>query len=236
MSEAIYAAGVRLIKATSTVVLIVLISACTDKQAQLQDASLAHAQQWFALAGTGAEGDENCHGLGLLKHPGVSCAQMLSFASRVDSASRQITGITTRDCFESVCGEFVELNFSGQDQAGNEVNEMLLLKRDDGRMQTYLYRSNLLLSELGGENPETPVEEKNPQQIAYDEVVARYPSLYSYPPCYGIRPSSSNLVGELMQRDNMDVAAVEQQAQQCGATFCLALVGNKIATLCPSGN
>jgi len=216
--------------------LVMFVTACTDKEAQLQDASLAHAQQWFALAGTGADGDENCHGLGLLKHPDVSCAQMLSFASRVDSASRQITGINTRDCFESVCGEFIELNFSGQDLAGNEVNEMLLLKRDDGRMKTYLYRSNLLLSELGGENPETPTEEKSPQQTAYDEVVARYPSLYSYPPCYGIRPSSSNLVGELMQRDNMNVAAVEQQAQQCGATFCLALVGNKIATLCPPSN
>ncbi len=217
------------------VTLVIFVTACTDKEAQLRDASLAHAQQWFAIAATGADGDENCHGLGLLKHPGVSCAQMMSFASEVDSASRQITAVTPRDCFERVCGEFVELNFSGQDLAGNEVNEMLLLKRDEGRMKTYLYRSNLLLTELGAESPATQKDEKNPQQIAYDEVVARYPGLYSYPPCYGIRPSSSNLVGELMQRDNMNVAAVDQQAQQCGATFCLALVGNKIATLCPPG-
>lgn len=236
MIESINAAGIDLGRAALILALVIAVPACTDKEAQLQDASLAHAQQWFALADTGADDDENCHGLGLLKHPGVSCAQMLAFASEVDSASRQITGVTPRDCFETVCGEFVELNFSGQDLAGNEVNEMLLLKRDDGRMKTYLYRSNLLLTALGTETPSLEENDKSPQQIAYDEVVARYPGLYSYPPCYGIRPSSSNLVGELMPRDNMDVAAVDQRAQQCGDTFCLALVGNKIATLCPPGN
>jgi hypothetical protein len=236
VSEATPFTDKRLTRVAITAVLVLFLTACTDKTAELQDASLAHAQQWFALADTGADGDENCHGLGLLKHPAVSCAQMLSFASKVDSASRQITGITPRDCFESVCGEFIEINFSARDQAGNEVTEMLLLKRDDGRMKTYLYRSNLLLSELGTENPANREEEKSPQQIAYDEVVARYPSLYTYPPCYGIRPSSSNLVGELMARDNMNVNAVDKRAQQCGATFCLALVGNKIATLCPASD
>ncbi len=234
MSEATPFTDKRLTRVAITALLVLFLTACTDKAAELQDASLAHAQQWFALADTGADGDENCHGLGLLKHPAVSCAQMLSFASKVDSASRQITGITPRDCFESVCGEFIEINFSARDQAGNEVTEMLLLKRDDGRMKTYLYRSNLLLSELGTENPANREEEKSPQQIAYDEVVARYPSLYTYPPCYGIRPSSSNLVGELMARDKIDVTAVETLAAQCGENFCLALVGNKIATLCPA--
>ena len=221
-------------------VLVTFLTACTDKAAQLQDASLAHAQQWFALADAsedpGTEKDKHCHGLGLLKHPAVSCAQMLSYAGQVDSTTRQITGITPRGCFESVCGEFVELNFSAQDLAGNDVNEMLLLKRDDGRIKTYLYRSNLLLAELGPKNPTDQAEEKSPQQTAYDEVVARFPSLYTYPPCYGIRPSSSNLVGELMVRNNIDVAAVDKAAAQCGETFCLALVGNKIATLCPVSN
>ena len=71
-------------------------------------------------------------------------------------------------------------------------------------------------------------------QIAYDEITARYPALYSYPPCYGTRPSSTTLVGELMQKDNIDVAQVEALAVDCGNQFCFALVGNKIATLCPA--
>ena len=214
--------------------LCLLVGACADKAAELQDASLAHAQYWFDQADAGADSDSNCHGLGLLKHPSVSCAEMLRAASRVDSGSRRISGITPRDCFDTVCGEFVELNFSGLDLAGNEINETLLLKRDNGQMQTYWYRSNALLAELQAANPPAQEDEKSPQQIAYDEVVARYPSLYSYPPCYDTRPSSSNLSGELMVRDKINVDAVEARATQCGETFCLSLVGNKIATLCPA--
>jgi hypothetical protein len=210
--------------------------ACTDKAAQLQDDSLAHAQQWFALAKTGNGDETSCHGLGLLKHPAVTCTQMLEYAGRVDATSRRITGVTPRECFDSVCGEFVELNFTGFDDAGNEINETVLLKRDEGRMRTYWYRSNMLMASLRAANPEPDEDGKDPQQLAYDALVARYPSLYAFPPCYAIRPSSSNLVGDLMAKDAVDVTVVENLASQCPDTFCFALVGNKIATLCPKPN
>ncbi|XOV85044.1 MAG: hypothetical protein ACFHXK_07930 [bacterium] len=235
MSEGTAVPVKHLTGAALTAALVVLLSACGDKAAELHNASLAHAQQWFAAAAAGAVDEENCHGLGLLKHPQVTCAEMLEFAAEVDGAKRQIVDIRTRDCFASVCGEFVELTFTGQDLAGNETDETLLLKRDNGRLKTYLYRSNLLMTQLAAATPRAEENEKSPQQAAYDEVVARYPSLYSYPPCYDIRPTSSNLVGELLVRDNIDVEVVDTLATQCGDNFCLALVGNKIATLCPAG-
>ena len=80
---------------------------------------------------------------------------------------------------------------------------------------------------------EEPEEEKEPIQVAYDEITARYPALYQYPPCDGVRASSSTVVAELMVRDAIDVAAVEQLAENCGETFCFSLVGEKIAPLCP---
>lgn len=207
--------------------------ACTDRAAQLQDDSLAYAQQWFALAEAGNGDETSCHGLGLLKHPAVTCTQMLDYAGQVDPGTRRIADVTPRECFDSVCGEFIELNFTSLDDAGNEISETVLLKRDAGRLQTYWYRSNTLLASLRAANPEPDEEGKDPQQLSYDALVARHPSLYAYPPCYGTRPSSSNLVGDLMAKDAVDVNAVEGLAGECGDTFCFALVGNKIATLCP---
>ena len=100
----------------------------------------------------------------------------------------------------------------------------------------YWYRSDSLLTLLRPAKEDEDVSAKDPIQAAYDEITARYPALYSYPPCYGVRASSSNLVGGLMSKDELDVAAIEQRAAACGEGFCFALVGNKVATLCPPAN
>ena len=102
-------------------------------------------------------------------------------------------------------------------------------------MRLYWYRSDSLLALLKPAENAAADDAKDPIQTAYDELTARYPALYSFPPCYGVRPSSSNLVGELRRPDALDVQEIEQLAAACGATFCFALVGNKIATLCPPG-
>ena len=223
-------------KATLTVALCVLAGACSDHEAVLRQQSLAFVTGWFQQAADGARQDALCHGLGTLKHPEISCNEMLEHAARVDAASRQVTSFGTRDCFGDVCGEFVEIGFTGVDRDGNDLRETAVLKRDDGALRMYWYRSDSLLTLLRPAKEDEDVNDKDPIQAAYDEITARYPALYSYPPCYGVRASSSNLVGELMSKDDLDVAAIEQRAAACGERFCFALVGNKVATLCPPAN
>ena len=210
-----------------------MAAACEDRQAQLHQQSLAFVSDWFAQAAAGARDDSLCHGLGVLKHPEITCAEMLEHAGRVDADTRRVTSLNTPDCFAGVCGDFVEITFASVDGAGNELDETALLKRDNGIYRMYWYRSDSLLALLRPADEADSSADQDPLQLAYDEITARYPALYSYPPCYGARPSSSTLVGELMARDKIDVAAVEQLAADCGESFCFALVGSKIATLCP---
>jgi hypothetical protein len=220
-------------KATLAVALCVLSGACGDREALLEEQSLAFITQWFQLAADGARDDTLCHGLGTLKHPEISCTEMLDHAARVDAASRRVTAFKRRDCFGDVCGEFIEIGFSSVDGDGNELRETAVLKQDDGALRMYWYRSDSLLTLLRPAAEDADTGDKDPIQAAYDEITARYPALYSFPPCYDVRASSSNLVGELMSRDALDVAEIEQRAATCGERFCFALVGNKIATLCP---
>lgn len=215
------------------VVLCVLATACVDKQAQTREQSLAFITGWFADASAGKRDDTLCHGLGVMKHPEVSCADMLEHAARVEPASRVVETVRSLDCFSDICGEFVELRFNSHDLAGNETRESAVLKRDDGVMRLYWYRSDSLLETLRGAVDTDTEEDKDPLQLAYDELVARYPKLYAYPRCYDVRVSSSNLAGTLMALDAMDEAAITGYATSCGETFCFALVGNKIAPLCP---
>ena len=213
--------------------LLFLLSACADKQAAVFEQSLTFLNDWFSDARAGKRDDSLCHGLGTLKHPGVSCADMLSHAADIEPSSRTVENMKSLDSFADVSGEFIEVSFSSLDLAGNEVRENAVLKRDDNKLRLYWYRSDSLLAKLRAAEPEDDREGKDPLQVAYDEITARYPGLYEYPPCYGVRASSANLAGELMTRDAIDEAEVRAYAQSCPETFCFALVGNKIAPLCP---
>ena len=206
--------------------------ACTDRAAETRQQSLAFVGDWFDKAGEGAQNEDLCHGIGLLKHPGVDCAQMLGAAAEIDPTTRSVETIRPQDCFSGVCGEFIEIRFDSRDLSGNEIRETALLKRDDGQFRMYWYRSDSLLARLRADNP-IEADEKEPEQLAYDEIIARYPSLYAYPPCYGVRVSSSNLAGDLMPKDAMDVAEIERLAATCPELFCFGLVGQKIAPICP---
>ena len=119
------------------------------------------------------------------------------------------------------------------DFAGNPVRENAVLKKDDGVIRLYWYRSDLMLAAYKAANPD-PEDEKDPIQVAYDEITGRYPELYQYPPCLDERVSSSVLVGEIAEKDQLDVSEIERLAVECGESFCFALVGQKIATLCPA--
>lgn len=215
--------------ATATLIATVLLG-CTPPQPKLEEIADDFLTTWFSEPPK--DDDNRCHGLGTLKHNEFTCLDMQQFAARVDPARRTLVAQRAHDCFARVCGDFAEVEFDSHDHAGNPVRETAIVKRDDGTVRLYWYRSDLMLAAYKAANPE-PEEEKEPIQVAYDEITARYPALYQYPPCYGVRASSSTLVAELMVRDAIDVEAVEQLAENCGETFCFSLVGEKIAPLCP---
>lgn len=202
--------------------------ACSPAENDHQSA-LAFTQGWFDQARAGVRDEALCHGLGLLKHPPFSCADLLDHAAQVKQ--RNLTAVTPMDCMESVCGEFYELRFDGSDTAGNEASEIVVLKKDNGQLRMYWYRSTSLLKLLA--SPEDDPLEKSPEQRAYVNLTNRYPELYAWPPCYGVRVSSSNLMAPLTPVDGIDVSKTSTLAAQCGPTFCFAFVGNKVASLCP---
>ena len=213
--------------------LIGALSAC-EAPPSLEQQAPNFAAGWFAAARDGQRNDTLCHGLGALKHPEFTCAEQLEHAAAVQPESRVLARTRLRDCFDTVCGEFVELAFDGTDDAGNAVEETLVLKRDNERVQAYWYRSTSLLAAYRSANPEPDADEKDPLQAAYDEVTATYPALYTFPPCYGVRASSATLRTPTMRRDAMDAPAVEAAAAACGERFCLTLIGEKMAGLCPN--
>ena len=159
---------------------------------------------------------------------------MLAHAARIDPASRTITAARRLECFAQVCGDFAEFEFSSTAQNGNPITERAVVKRDEGRIRLYWYRSDTLMALLRQRFPQTDEEEggKTPLQAAYDVLTANHPGLYEYPPCLDIRVSSSNLAGELMAQDEIDEGAIEAAALDCDGEFCFALVGQKIAPVC----
>ena len=213
-----------------TTLCTLLLAACQEQGPGIEVRSAELMLTWFAAAQRGERDDNLCHGLGVLKHQEFTCADMLDYASRIDPESRHVGQPRARSEFGSVTGRFFELDIDSTATSGIEVRETVVLKEDDGVLRVYWYRSDLMLETLKANRQE---DEKEPEQIAYDEITARYPGLYAYPPCYGVRASSSTLVGELMPKDDIDVARVESLAEACGDTFCFGLVGQKIAPLCP---
>jgi hypothetical protein len=225
--------GAARVATLATLAISLLLFSCAERQPPIDQQIATYLDAWFAAAESGARDDALCHGLGLLKHKQFTCAEYLEHAARVDGATRHIESITPTDCFAKVCGEFFQVAITAHDRAGNETDESAVIKRDNGKLKLYWYRSDSLVNVLQAANPMADAQDTDPQQAAYDEIIARYPSLYAYPPCYQIRPSSSNLVGKLQARDQMDPAKVDTWAQACGESFCFALVGEKIASLCP---
>ena len=168
----------------------------------------------------------------MLKHSEFSCAELMDYAARGDVASRMVRSARTQDCDEGVCGDFVQMMVEGVDDAGQPMEENILMKIDDGIARVYWYRSSLMLDQLTTD--EALEEQKDPEQIAYDRLTALHSSLYAYPPCYGVRPSSSNLTSDLVAMDAIDPDQMDQLASACGESFCFAFVGQKVAPLCPN--
>ncbi|NOX49627.1 MAG: hypothetical protein GXP16_03710 [Gammaproteobacteria bacterium] len=98
----------------------------------------------------------------------------------------------------------------------------------------YWYRTDAMLDAIRQKNHRNKDDGKDPLHVAYAEIVARYPSLYEFPPCHGIRVTSANLAGTLVRKDAIDVSSMQTIASNCGKLFCFGLVGDKIAPMCPT--
>lgn len=212
---------------------LLALGGCSDPKPSLEDAALTYLNQWFVKSSEPVEDDSRCHGLGLLKHPEFSCLDMQTYAANINNDTRHVVATRPRECMMNLCGDFFEIELESLDHAGNPVKETAVLKRDEGQIRLYWYRSEQMLEAYRAANPRPDKETKDPEQVAYDEITARYPLLYQYPPCYGVRATTSTLAGKLLKRDEIDVDAVTAMADQCGASFCFGLVGQKIAPLCP---
>ncbi|MEM9621377.1 MAG: hypothetical protein AAF993_06990 [Pseudomonadota bacterium] len=214
-----------------TLGLVTLLAACSTEP---PPATLAEqfTLSWFTQAHQDVRGEHLCHALGLLKHPQFTCDELLDHAADIIPDSRELVSITPRECIGDVCGDFFELTFRSHTKNGADSEEIALVKRDDGVFRLYWYRSTSLLALLQPANAQTPGE-KSPEQAAYSALTERYPGLYQFPPCYDIRVSSSNLMGELAAAEQLDPVQVEQAAATCGPSFCLAFVGRKVASVCP---
>ena len=157
---------------------------------------------------------------------------MLEHASRMQNESRQVVSSRVMDCFDTVCGQFVETKYQGIGPNGEVWEEIGVAKQEAEGFKVYWFRSDSMLATIAQQQAEEEQSE-DPIEIMYDQLTATFPSLYQYPPCRNIRPSSNNLIGETTPLSEIDPEAIEKLAEGCGPSFCFAHLGNKIATLCP---
>ena len=77
---------------------------------------------------------------------------MTEHAASLLPNTREIESVKLRECYgqgaKEVCGEFAEIWFRAQDAQGTEIQEGMVLKRDDGTFRMYWYRSDTLFTEL----------------------------------------------------------------------------------------
>ena len=213
--------------------LVCLLGGCGEDRQALTSAGLVHLTEWFQLAADGERGDDHCHAFGLLEHPDVTCAEMLDHASRIVASERTVASTRFIECVEAVCGEFLEVELAGVDNAGRDVTEIAVLKRDDGRFRLYWYRTTSLIEALTPSTTDARPTDDDEDQKAYTRLTNEHRDFYQFPPCLDVRVSSSNMVGGLVRTNDIDIEDFETRSDNCPDTFCLAFVGRKVAGICP---
>jgi hypothetical protein len=212
------------------------VAGCGESKEEIANDGLAHLTAWFEVAARGERDDEHCHAFGLLKHREATCGDMLEHASRIVQSERTVTSTRFMECLETVCGEFFEVELASVDAGGREVEEIAVLKRDSGQFRVYWYRTNSLLTAIEDRQAaEDSIDAGADAKLesAYTRLTNEFPEFYQYPPCRGVRVSSSNLVGALLPPGDTDPGEFATRAEQCPDTFCIAFVGKKIGAVCP---
>ena len=215
--------------------MLLLAGGCGEDEEAVATAGLTKLTEWFEVASAGGRGDEHCHAFGLLKHQDATCADMLEHASRVVPEERRVTATRFRDCVQTVCGDFFEVELSGIDTGGRDITEIAVLKRDEGQFRLYWYRTTSLIDELARSAEANAAAEDEDAEIdaAYARITNAHSEFYQFPPCRGVRVSSSNKVGDLVATDALTVADFEARAARCPNEFCITFVGRKVAGVCP---
>lgn len=169
---------------------------------------------------------------------------MIEHAASLLTDTREIDSVKLLECYgqgtKEVCGEFAEIRFRSQDSQGTEVQEGMVLKRDDGIFRMYWYRSDTLFTELARRSEAEEADSTQSRmalqqqrlQAVYTQLVERDPAIYRFPPCIDARVRSSVMLGGLMAPNEVTGQELEERAKGCSLELCLALVGKKVAPLC----
>jgi hypothetical protein len=169
---------------------------------------------------------------------------MTEHAASLLPNTREIESVKLRECYgqgaKEVCGEFAEIWFRAQDAQGTEIQEGMVLKRDDGTFRMYWYRSDTLFTELTRRSEIQDADSTQAQlalqqqrlKAVYTQLVERDPAIYRFPPCIDAQVRSSVMLGGLLAPSEVSGKELEERAKTCSLQLCLALVGRKVAPLC----
>ena len=229
---------INLFRAALSFFWLVIALACQDREAADRQAAI---DVFFAWSAESAPSDsESCHAYGLIKHPETSCLEMLEHAKRILASQREVTSSRTLECFDSICGDFIEIEVEGEDLDGREVKEIVVLKKDSNVFKVYWYRTNSLATAI--ENRSNSQSEliadakylKKQEQLssAYAYLTNKIPELYQFPSCLDVRITSSNLSGALLPLEKVTLLDFSSRASKCDGDLCVGLVGKKIAAVC----
>ena len=219
-----------------------MVGGCGNTEQQTLADAESFLGQW--LTNNDASQPAKCHAFGLLMFPAASCEDMQQHAARVLPESRKRERIRTIECFgdgaQRACGEFVEIWYQSRDRLGREIQEGAVVKRDDGAFRLYWYRSDLLFTTLAERNEALEPSVIDAQQAqdrltaVYNEMINHHSELYTYPPCLDdVRASTTTMVGTGFHPASADPVEIHRRASNCATQMCFALIGQKVATLCP---
>ena len=213
-------------------------SACQNKEELNQQAALEVFNEWATE--NQSKGADSCHTYGLIKHPETTCEEMLRHAQKVIHDTRALSSKRSLECFDSVCGEFIELEMESQESNNRSIKEIAVLKKDNDTFKLYWYRTNSLLTVIN-ERTKTQAKGTNNLELeakqeqldrTYAYLTNKIPELYQFPACLRTRITSSNLIGNLMPMDKVTLTDFVSRSKKCDKDLCIGMIGKKVAAVC----
>ena len=213
-------------------------SACQNKEELNQQAAFNVFNEWATQ--NQSQGSDSCHAYGLIKHPETTCEEMLQHAQKVIHDTRALSSRRSLECFDSVCGEFIELEMESKDSKNRSVKEIAVLKNDNDTFRLYWYRTNSLLTVInertnilakGTSNLELEAKQEQLDRT-YAYLTNKIPELYQFPACLGTRITSSNLIGNLMPLNSVTLSDFVSRSKKCDKVLCIGMIGKKVAAVC----
>ena len=213
-------------------------SGCQDRGEVDRQAAISVFYEWSS--GSEPSDPESCHAYGLIKHPETSCLEMLDHAKKISPNLRRVSASRALECFDSICGDFLELEVEAEDLEGRQVKEIVVLKKDKNVFKVYWYRTNSLLTAIENRSKAQSEQEADTKYLkkqdelnsAYAYLTNKIPEIYQFPSCLDVRITSSNLIGELVPLEKVTLSDFGSRAAKCNGDLCIGLIGKKIAAVC----